>query len=233
MIDGMTVAAPNASTELLQHLIRQQCVNTGHEDSGDETRSAEALRAVVDLPGVDVQMLGPKANRQSVIARLPGTDPTAPSLLLLGHTDVVPVHAPDWRHDPFGGELIDGEVWGRGAIDMLNVTASMAVAFRQLARSGWRPKGTLVYFGVADEEAGGRYGAEWMCDTHWDAVGADFVLTELGGWSTTSHDGSRHVVVNTGEKGLAWRSLKVHGTPAHGSMPFGSDNALVTAAELR
>lgn len=98
--------------------------------------------------------------------------------------------------------------------------------FRQLAaRSGWKPKGSLIYFGVADEEAGGEWGAKWMCDDHWDAVGADYVLTELGGWSSTGHDGVRRVVVNTGEKGLAWRKLRISGTPAHGSMPFGSDRA--------
>ena len=128
------VAAPNASTELLQHLIRLQCVNTGQPDSGDETRAAELLRAVVDVPGVEVQSFGPLANRQSLVARLPGTDPTAPTLLLLGHTDVVPVTPDDWQHDPFGGELIGGWVWGRGAIDMLCVTASMAVAFAELAK---------------------------------------------------------------------------------------------------
>ena len=119
-----------------------------------------------------------------MVARIEGSDPTAPTLCLMGHTDVVPVNPDGWSQDPFGGELIDGEVWGRGAIDMLNITASMAVAFRELARSGWRPKGTLIYFGVADEEAGGNWGAEWMCEHHWDAIASDFVLTEIGGWST-------------------------------------------------
>ena len=81
-------------------------------------------------------------------------------------------------------------MWGRGAIDMLNITSSMAVAFRQLAVEGFRPKGTLIYFGVADEEAGGHWGAEYMIDNHWDAVGAEYVLTESGGWSTIGHDGT-------------------------------------------
>ena len=96
-----------------------------------------------------------------MVARIEGTDPDAPSLCLMGHTDVVPVNPDGWREDPFGGEVIDGEVWGRGAIDMLNMTATMAVAFRQLAASGWRPRGTLVYFGVADEESGSAHGARW------------------------------------------------------------------------
>ena len=149
--------------------------------------------------------------RGSIVARIEGSDPTAPTLCLMGHTDVVPVNPAGWSRDPFGGELIDGEVWGRGAIDMLNITASMAVAFRHLADSGWRPKGTLIYFGVADEEAGGTWGAEWMCDNHWDAIRSDYVLTEMGGWSSVGPDNVRRVVVNTGEKGIAWRRLRVHG----------------------
>ncbi|MCB1001021.1 MAG: M20/M25/M40 family metallo-hydrolase [Acidimicrobiales bacterium] len=220
------------TTELLQALIRNECVNDGTPDSGHETRNAELLGGYLEGTGVGIEHFEKRSGRASVVARIEGSDPDAPTLCLMGHTDVVPVNPAGWSRDPFGGELVDGEVWGRGAIDMLNVTASMAVAFRQLARSGWKPKGTLVYFGVADEEAGGVWGAEWMCDQHWDAVGADYVLTELGGWSSTGHDGVRRVVVNTGEKGLAWRTLRVSGTPAHGSMPFGSDNALVTAAEV-
>jgi acetylornithine deacetylase/succinyl-diaminopimelate desuccinylase-like protein len=225
--DDMT----GATVELLQALIRNECVNDGTPESGHETRNAELLGGFLDGCG-GIEQFESLPGRGSVVARIEGSDPDAPTLCLMGHTDVVPVNPAGWSRDPFGGELVDGEVWGRGAIDMLNVTASMAVAFRQLARSGWKPKGTLVYFGVADEEAGGTYGAEWMCNQHWDAVRSDYVLTELGGWSTTSHDGTRHVVVNTGEKGIAWRRLRIHGTPAHGSMPFGSDNALVTAAEI-
>ncbi|MFN8024482.1 MAG: M20/M25/M40 family metallo-hydrolase [Acidimicrobiales bacterium] len=218
--------------ELLQALIRNECVNDGTPESGHETRNAELLGGYLEGTGVGIEHFEKISGRGSVVARIEGSDPDAPTLCLMGHTDVVPVNPASWSRDPFGGELVDGEVWGRGAIDMLNVTASMAVAFRQLARSGWKPKGTLIYFGVADEEAGGEWGAKWMCDDHWDAVGADYVLTELGGWSSTGHDGVRRVVVNTGEKGLAWRKLRISGTPAHGSMPFGSDNALVKAAEV-
>ena len=135
-------------------------------------------------------------------------------LCLMGHTDVVPVSPDGWSRDPFGGELIrnaDGadEVWGRGAIDMLNLTSSMAVAFRHLARSGFKPKGDLIYFGVADEEAGGTWGAEWMFEHHPEAVDADYCLTELGGWSHVDDHGHRHVTVNVGEKGLAWRRLRI------------------------
>jgi acetylornithine deacetylase/succinyl-diaminopimelate desuccinylase-like protein len=220
------------TTELLQTLIRNQCVNDGTPASGDEVRNAELLETYLEGSGVGIEQFQSLPGRGSLVARIEGSDPAAPTLCLMGHTDVVPVNASTWTRDPFGGELVDGEVWGRGAIDMLNITASMAVAFRHLTQSGWRPKGTLIYFGVADEEAGGKWGAEWMCNNHWDAIRSDYVLTEMGGWSSVGHDDVRRVVVNTGEKGIAWRTLRVRGTPAHGSMPFGADNALVKAAEI-
>ena len=220
------------TTELLQALIRNQCVNDGSPDSGEEFRNADLLQTYLEGAGLDVQRFDSRPGRTSIVARIEGRDPGAPSLCLMGHTDVVPVNADGWTHDPFGGELIDGEVWGRGAIDMLNITSSMAVVFRRLATEGFRPQGTLIYFGVADEEAGGTWGAAHMVEHHWDAVGADYVLTESGGWSTVGRDGTRHVTVNVAEKGLAWRRLRVSGTPGHGSMPYGADNALITAAEV-
>jgi len=220
------------TTELLQALIRNECVNDGTADSGHETRNADLLVDYLEGAGLDVERFTPRDGRDSMVARIAGSDPDAPSLCLMGHTDVVPVNPDGWREDPFGGELIDGEVWGRGAIDMLNLTSSMAVAFRRLATEGFRPKGDLVYFGVGDEENGGIWGAEWMAEHHWDAIRADYVLTELGGWSSANDDGSRTVTVNVGEKGLAWRRLRVRGTPGHGSMPFGADNAVIKASEI-
>jgi acetylornithine deacetylase/succinyl-diaminopimelate desuccinylase-like protein len=220
------------TTELLQALIRNECVNDGTPDSGNETRNSDLLVGYLEGAGLDVERFTPRAGRDSMVARIAGSDPDAPSLCLMGHTDVVPVSPASWSNDPFGGELIDGEVWGRGAIDMLNLTSSMAVAFRRLADEGFRPKGDLVYFGVGDEEAGGTWGAEWMAEHHWDAIRADYVLTELGGWSSEGADGTRHVTVNVNEKGIAWRRLRITGTPGHGSMPFGADNALVKTAEI-
>ncbi|CAN5488042.1 M20/M25/M40 family metallo-hydrolase [soil metagenome] len=233
----MTDVLVGPTTELLQALIRNRCVNDGSPDSGDEVRNADLLHGYLEGGGLEVQRFESRPGRSSVVARIEGTDPDAPTLCLMGHTDVVPVNPDGWSRDPFGGELIrnaDGihEVWGRGAIDMLNLTSSMAVSFRHLADTGFRPKGTLIYFGVADEEAGGTWGAEWMFEHHPEVIESDFVLTELGGWSAVGHDGTRRVTVNVGEKGLAWRRLRVRGTPGHGSMPFGSDNALVTAAEV-
>jgi len=218
-------------TELLQTLIRNACVNDGAAASGQEVRNADVLRTHLEGAGLDVETFEPTPGRTSLVARIEGSDPSAPTVCLCGHTDVVPVTAEGWRRDPFGGELVDGEVWGRGAVDMLNLTASMAVATKELARRGWRPKGTLVYLAVADEEAGGEHGAEWLADHVWDAVGADYLLTESGGIVLPSPRGER-VTVTAGEKGVAWRRLRVRGTPAHGSMPYGADNALVKAAEV-
>ena len=220
------------STELLQALIRNECVNDGTPDSGHETRNSDLLVSYLEGCGADIQTYTPRPGRDSMIARIPGTDPNAPSLCLMGHTDVVPVNRDGWRHDPFAAEIIDGEIWGRGAVDMLNLTSTMAVVFRRLAEEGFRPTGDLIYFGVADEEAGGTWGAEWMAEHHWDDIAADNVLTELGGWSTVDDHGHRTVTVNVGEKGLAWRRIRVTGTPGHGSMPFGADNALIKAAEV-
>ncbi len=220
------------AVELLQALIRNACVNDGTVESGQEIRSAELLQHYLEGAGLDVERFEQQAGRTSIVARIEGSDPDAPSLCFMGHTDVVPVNAASWTHDPFGGELIDGEVWGRGAIDMLNLTATMAVAFRHLARSGFTPKGTLIFYGVADEEAGGSWGAEWMVDRCWDAIGCDYLVSELGGWSERGPDGVRRVAVSIAEKGIAWRRLTIHGTPGHGSMPYGADNALIAAAEV-
>ena len=205
------------TTELLQAMIRNACVNDGTPDSGEEIRNADLLTTFLEGSGLDTQRFESHPGRSSVVARIEGSDPNAPKLCLMGHTDVVPVSPEGWDNDPFGGELIDGEVWGRGAIDMLNLTSSMAVAFRRLADSGFTPTGDLIYFGVADEEAGGTWGAEWMFEHHADVIDADYVLTELGGWSSVDHHGHRKITINVGEKGIAWRKLRVRGTPGHGS----------------
>src|SRR6056300_82441 len=148
------------TTELLQAMIRNACVNDGTPDSGEEVRNADLLTNVLEGTGLDVERFESRPGRSSIVARIEGRDPNAPKLCLMGHTDVVPVSPDGWDNDPFGGELINGEVWGRGAIDMLNLTSSMAVAFRHLANSGFRPRGDLIFFGVADEESGSAYGAQ-------------------------------------------------------------------------
>jgi acetylornithine deacetylase/succinyl-diaminopimelate desuccinylase-like protein len=219
------------TVELLQACIRNACVNDGTAASGQEVRSSDAIEQYLGAAGLDVQRVEPTRGRRTLVARIDGTDPNAPSMCWLGHTDVVPVNPAGWERDPFGGELVDGEVWGRGALDMLNLTCSMAVATREIALSGKRPRGTIVFCAVADEEAGGHHGARHLVANEMELVGTDFLITESGGLSLSGPRGHR-LTITVGEKGTSWRRIVVKGTPAHGSMPYGSDNALVTAAEV-
>ncbi len=219
-------------TDLLQHLIRNACVNDGTRESGNEVRSADLLAGYFDGSGVDIERYEPAPGRTSLVARIEGRRADAPTLLLMGHTDVVPANERRWQRDPFGGDLVDGEVWGRGAIDMLNLTASMAVATRRLAVEGFRPDGTLIYLAVADEEALGTWGADHLSRHEIDAIGADYVITESGGIPVPGGDGDLRLPVLVGEKGSCWCTLRITGTPGHASLPYDTDNALVTAARV-
>ena len=218
-------------TDLLQRLIRNECVNDGTPESGHEMRSVDLLEDYLRLPGVEMKRYEPVPGRANLVLRIEGSDPKAPSLHLMGHTDVVPVSPSGWKHDPFGGELIDGDVWGRGAIDMLDVTAAMAVAVRRLLQTGFRPRGTLIYSAMADEEALGTHGAQWLTENVWDDVKSDFLVTEFGG-ARLPLGGPPKLPIMTAEKGSQWMRLRVRGTPGHGSTPYRSDNALVKAAEV-
>ena len=231
-----TETLTNETVELLQAMIVNRCVNDGTPASGQEVRNADTLEAYLEGNGLAFERYEPTPGRVSLVSRIPGSNPDAPSLCLMGHTDVVPVNESGWSRDPFGGErvaTVDGveEIWGRGAVDMLNLTASMAVAFKEIARSGRRPEGDLIYFAVADEESGSAHGMRWMADHAADAIRADHVLTENGGLHSGSPE-SPSISVTVAEKGVAWRRLRVKGVPGHGSMPFRRDNALVTAAAV-
>jgi acetylornithine deacetylase/succinyl-diaminopimelate desuccinylase-like protein len=230
----MTDVATGEATELLQQLIRNKCVNDGTPDSGNEDRQVATLGSYLDLPGAEVQSFAKRDGRGNLVLRIEGTDKKAPSLLLMGHTDVVPANASGWQRDPFGGELVDGEIWGRGAVDMLNLTTTMAVAAKQLVREGFRPRGTLVYLAVADEENQGVYGAEFMTEQHWDAVGADYVISENGGVRSDLPTTTAGLKLNLtiAEKGTQWVTLRVKGVPGHGSAPYAADNAVVKAAQI-
>ena len=230
-MEARTLTTRRDPIELLQALIRNACVNDGTPQSGQEVRNVDTLAAYLGTSGIETEVFEAAPGRASLVARIGGAQRGAPALCLMGHTDVVPVNPAGWDRDPFGGELVDGEVWGRGAVDMLNLTATMAVAFRELARTGFRPRGDVIFFAVADEESGSGYGARWMADHHWDAIRADFVLTEGGGL----HGGTAQapvVTVSVAEKGVSWRRLRVTGEPGHGSMPFRTNNALVKAAAV-
>ncbi|QLD11848.1 M20/M25/M40 family metallo-hydrolase [Microbacterium oleivorans] len=216
------------TTELLQQLIRNAAVNDGTPDSGQEWRQVRTLQEFFAGSGLEGVVVEPHPGRQSLIVRIEGTDPGAPSLALVGHTDVVPVEPAGWERDPFAAEIVDGVLWGRGAIDMLNLTAAYAVVTRALATSGFRPRGDLVFAAVADEESGSRFGVGWLTEHRLDLIDADYVLTESGG----AHAGSTPSLgVMVGEKGGAGRLLRARGVPGHGSAPWGARNAGVVAAE--
>jgi acetylornithine deacetylase/succinyl-diaminopimelate desuccinylase-like protein len=213
---------------LTQSLIRNACVNDGTADSGFEHRSVVTLAEFFGSEGTIVE---PHPGRQSVVYRVPGTTPGAPVLALLPHLDVVPVTEESWQHDPFGGEIIDGYVWGRGAVDMLNLTAAMAVVFRRYLVGELDPlPGDLIFAAVADEESGGALGAGNLVGKHWDLVACDYLLTEVATPGFTTPAGLT-LPVTVAEKGPAWRSLRLPGTPSHGSQPYGTDNALIGMAE--
>ncbi len=215
------------TVELLQALIRNACVNDGTVQSGHEYRSVQTL---VDYFGVDGEVFEPEPGRQSLIYRIRGSEPGAPSLALAPHLDVVPADASGWSVDPFRADIVDGLVYGRGALDMLNVTAAMAVVARPYLRGEKRPTGDLVFCALADEEGGGRYGALQLVESRWDLVGADYLLTEVA-YPGLRINGERAVPVANGEKGAYWSILKTSGAPGHGSAPYGTDNALNKMAE--
>ncbi len=224
MLDG---SYQNAAVDLLQDLIRNACVNTGDPDSGNEIDSVHTLQQFL---GTDGTVVEPHPGRASVIFRVPGIDPAAPRLLLIPHLDVVPADPSLWSHDPFAATIADGFVWGRGAVDMLNVTASMVAVFKAIAEGAiQRPNGDVILAAVADEEAGGNYGARYLVENRWDLVACEAVLTEVAGPLLTSSDGIS-LPVTVAEKGPAWRKVTARGVAGHGSQPYGRSNAVVDLA---
>lgn len=219
------------AVDLLQTMIRNRCVNDGTLTSGQESANAAVVIDLLESAGAEFERFEPFPGRASVVARIEGSDPTAPTLCYLGHTDVVPVTEENWSRDPFGGELVDGMIWGRGAIDMLNLTSTMALSFARLARSGFRPRGTLVLAAVADEEALGSVGAGWLTEHAAAAVRADYVITEAGGIPLEMPSGTLLPIL-VGEKGTCWCRLRVSGEAGHASQPLRTDNAVLTAAEV-
>ncbi len=208
--------------ELLQEMIRNKCVNDGSPESGGEFRSVATL---LDYFGLDGEIVEPVPGRQSLVYRIPGTDPQAPSIALVPHLDVVPVDPSGWSVDPFAAEVDDGFVYGRGAVDMLNVTAAMAVAVKPYLTGDRKATGDLVFAAVADEEAGGRLGAMYLVEDRWSLVRTDYLLTELA-YPGLEAGGRRTIPVSVGEKGAYWSVLETKGTPRHGSVPYDADNAL-------
>lgn len=210
------------AVDLLQTLIRNECVNDGTPQSGQEHRSVATLQAYFGNDGETFEI---EPGRQSVIYRVEGTDPDAPTLAMAPHLDVVPVDRDGWTQDPFAADIIDGFVYGRGAVDMLNVTSAMAVAAKPYITGEKRPRGDFLYIGLADEEAGARFGAAALVEQRWDLVAAEYMLTEVA-YPPVSYQAETSIPVATGEKGAFWSVLRSTGQPGHGSAPFQSDNAL-------
>jgi len=214
---------------LLQELIRNRCVNNGRPDSGNETVSAKSIQAFFKSYGIESEILEAVTGRGSLLVRIPGTNPEAPSLMYMGHLDVVPANCEEWNCDPFCGDNRGGYIWGRGAIDMLNITATAAVAFAELVSRHHHFPGDFIYLAVADEEASGRLGARWLVENYWDKVKADYVITEGGGFFVDIGRNSG-IAITVGEKGLAAARLLIKGKPGHGSLPYMSDNAAIKIA---
>jgi acetylornithine deacetylase/succinyl-diaminopimelate desuccinylase-like protein len=197
---------------------------------GNETAAAELLRDYLEASGVACELIAKVPERANLVARLPGGD--GPSLLLLSHTDVVLADPAEWSVAPFSGELRDGQVWGRGALDMKSQVAANAVAVASLAREGFRPSGDLIFAATADEEVGGGFGLQWLCEEHPDAVRCDFAINEGGGDRIELEDGRPIYQATVAEKMSSPFRLRVHGRSGHASMPGIADNALVKAARL-
>src|SRR6185437_673352 len=213
-------------TELLQELIRIDTTNP----PGNETAAAEVLQAYLEDSGAEVELYARIPERANLVARIPGRG-DGPTLLFLSHTDVVLADAAEWTADPFGGELRSGEIWGRGALDMKGQVAASAVAIASLAREGFEPAGDLIFAATADEEVGAGFGAQWLCETHPDAVRCDYLINE-GSGERLELGGKPFYMCSVAEKMSAPFRLRVLGRSGHASMPGIADNALVKAAPL-
>ncbi len=229
--------------ELLRALIRIPSVNPpgnieaagGRDSTGGERDAAQLCADTLAAAGVEGEVIELEPGRGSCLARLPATVPNPePPLILLSHLDVVPVDIESWSRDPFGGELVDGYVWGRGAVDMKDMVAMELSVMLALARAGSERRRDVIFAAVADEEAGGEHGARGLVERRPELFGdasgrpAAAAINEVGGYSMTL-GGQRFYTIQVAEKGIAWTRLRVSGPPGHASMPH-ADNAAVKLA---
>src|SRR6478672_7042359 len=221
-----TLTLREEATDLLQRLLRLDTVNP----PGNETLAADLLRHYLAENGVEAELYAREPARANLVARIPGHG-DGPRLLLLSHTDTVLAEASEWQLDPWSGELRDGEIWGRGALDMKGQVAANAVAIASLAREGFEPSGDLIFAATADEEVGDDFGLSWLCREHPDAIRAEYCVNE-GAGDRLELGGGVFYVCATAEKMSAPFRVRVHGRSGHGSMPGIADNALVKAARL-
>jgi len=211
------------TADVLATLIRFNTVNP----PGDEREQQEWLARYLEDAGLECELVAAESERRpNLVARLPGAD-DGPALGYLSHADTVLADPADWRHDPWSGEVHDGFLWGRGAIDMKSQTAAEVVAAAHLAREGWRPaRGELKVFCVVDEETGGRLGAKWLCEERPDLARVDWLLNE-GGGAVMPYGDRRLYGVCCAEKGTFRFTLRARGRAGHASVPALADNALL------
>jgi acetylornithine deacetylase/succinyl-diaminopimelate desuccinylase-like protein len=213
--------------ELLARLIRFNTVNP----PGNERAAQEYLAEHLSSAGFECELLGAEPGRPNLVARLRG-DGDGPTLCYLGHVDTVLADAADWTHDPWSGEIADGFLWGRGALDMKSQVAAEIAAAASLARSGWRPAhGELLIVAVVDEETGGSLGAQWITETHPEKVRCDLLVNE-GGGAVFEYGGTRCYGVCCAEKGVFRFTVVTDGVAGHASMPSMGENALLKMAPV-
>ena len=216
--------------KICQDLIRIPSVNFG-EGKGDEKAVAEYVVASLAEVGIKATIYESAPNRCNVIANIEGADTSRPGLVVHGHIDVVPANAADWSVDPFGAEIRDGMIWGRGAVDMKNVDAMILAIVRKWARTGYKPPRNIVLAFFADEEAGMTFGSRWMAAEHPEVfAGCTEAISEVGGFSVTVGDGKRLYFVEAAQKGIHWMKLTAAGRAGHGSM-MNDENALTELSE--
>jgi acetylornithine deacetylase/succinyl-diaminopimelate desuccinylase-like protein len=224
---------PTAQDEvaaIASDLIKIDTTNPGDHSGPGERAAAEHVAGLLAEVGLEPVVLESHPKRTSLVARIEGQDQARPALLIHGHLDVVPADPDDWRVHPFSGDTEDGCVWGRGAVDMKDMDAMMLAVVRQRLREGRRPPRDVVLAFVADEEAGGTWGARWLVDNHPELFeGVSEAIGEVGGFSVTI-GGRRLYLIQTAEKGLAWMRLIARGIAGHGSM-LQPDNAVTELAE--
>ncbi|MCW2671577.1 MAG: hypothetical protein JWP14_166 [Frankiales bacterium] len=224
-------SAQDEAVGILQDLIRCESVNDGTGRGKGERQAAEYVAEQLEEVGLRAEIFESAANRASVVARMEGTDSSRDALLLHHHLDVVPAEPKEWTYDPFAGELADGCVWGRGAVDMLDMNAMTLAVVRERMRTGRRPPRDLVLAFMADEEAGGVFGAQWLVEKKPHLFeGVTEAIGEVGGFSLTVNDDLRLYLIETAQKGIAWMRLTAQGKAGHGSM-INDDNAVTKLAE--
>jgi acetylornithine deacetylase/succinyl-diaminopimelate desuccinylase-like protein len=230
MTDAHGTAAQDEVATLASDLIRIDTTNPGDHSGPGERAAAEHVAALLAEAGLEPKIYESHPKRASVVARVAGADPSRPALLIHGHLDVVPADAADWRVPPFSGEVSGGCVWGRGAVDMKDFDAITLAVIRQRLAEGRKPPRDIVLAFLADEEAGGTWGARWLVDNHAELfAGVTEAIGEVGGFSVTL-GGKRLYLLQTAEKGMAWMRFSARGTAGHGSM-LQPDNAVTELSE--